>query len=319
MTTQRSLAEIDNEPLRTHRAAVEVEGLSMRYGDKLILDELKFRIPTGQIVAILGPNGAGKSTIIEILEGFRRPSGGRVDVLGSEPFTAPEQWRSRVGVVLQSWRDHGKWRVRDFLAYVAAAHHSAGCINTWNIDELLNAVELTDCSGQKIGSLSGGQRRRVDVAAGVIARPELLFLDEPTTGFDPEVRRSFHHLIRTLASTTTIFWATHDLHEAEQMCDRIIILNHGSVIADGSPTELRRQMAADTTVTWRAQDGSPHTKKATDPMALIQELVTGLDTISELEVHRGTLEDAYLSIVSEVRPSLDSPEDRHPTRDEGAE
>lgn len=278
--------------------AIRVDGLRMRYGATDVLDDLRFEIPEGQKVAVLGPNGAGKSTLIEILEGMRRPSGGEVSVLGHRPDTAPEQWRSRLGVVLQAWRDHGTWRVSDFLRYVSAAHRSAGVTDTWPVPDLLAAVELENHAGQKIRSLSGGQRRRVDVAAALISRPELLFLDEPTTGFDPEIRQSFYELIQGLAQSTTIIWATHNLHEAEAMCERIIILNHGQVVADGSPAELRSTLASTSTVSWMSPQG-PQRRTVNDSDALVRDLVTGAEPAWNLEVHRGTLEQVYLSIVRE--------------------
>jgi ABC-2 type transport system ATP-binding protein len=270
----------------------------MRYGTTDVLDDVGFEIPAGQKVAVLGPNGAGKSTLIEILEGLRRPSGGEVSVLGQNPGNAPEQWRSRLGVVLQAWRDHGQWKVGDFLRYISAAHQAAGVNNLWPVTELLQAVELDDRAGQQIRSLSGGQRRRVDVAAALISRPELLFLDEPTTGFDPEIRQSFYELIHSLARSTTIIWATHNLHEAEEMCERIIILNHGQVVADGSPTELRASLASTSTVSWMSPQG-PQRRTVADSDSLVRELVTGPDRAWNLEVRRGTLEQVYLSIVRE--------------------
>ncbi|ORM37897.1 ABC transporter ATP-binding protein [Williamsia sp. 1135] len=286
------------DSVATDSAAIRVDGLRMRYGTTDVLDDLTFDIPAGQKVAVLGPNGAGKSTLIEILEGMRRPSGGQVSVLGHQPDSAPEQWRSRLGVVLQAWRDHGTWKVADFLRYVSAAHRAAGVTDLWPVPELLAAVELDDRAGQQIRSLSGGQRRRVDVAAALISRPELLFLDEPTTGFDPEIRQSFYELIHNLAQSTTIIWATHNLHEAEEMCERIIILNGGQVVADGSPTELRSTLASTSTVTWMSPHG-PQRRTVADSDALIRDLVTGSEHVWDMDVRRGNLEQVYLSIVRE--------------------
>lgn len=280
-------------------SVVGVDGVTMRYGTRTVLDQVSFDIAAGQRVAVLGPNGAGKSTLIEILEGLRRPGAGTVEVLGENPTTAPERWRSRIGVVLQAWRDHGTWTVTDFLAYITAAHRAAGVEDVWSADELLEAVELGSHSRQRLSSLSGGQRRRVDVAAALISRPELLFLDEPTTGFDPEVRQAFYSLVRNLAGGTTIIWATHNLHEAEEMCDRIIILNRGRIVADGTPAELQARLILSSTVTWMTSEG-PHTREVQDSDGLVRAVVNGPEPFWDLEVRRGSLEQAYLAIVDET-------------------
>ncbi|CAD5990959.1 ABC transporter ATP-binding protein [Agreia sp. COWG] len=286
--------------LSTSRPVIQASALSMKYGDNLVLHELDFVIAAGSNVAVLGPNGAGKSTMIEILEGFRRPSAGSVEVLGGVPSEASEEWKSRVGVVLQAWRDHGSWRVIDFLRYVTAAHRSVGRTDLWEVTELLALVGLQEHSTKRIRSLSGGQRRRVDVAASLIARPQLLFLDEPTTGFDPEAKRSFHELMRGLAGLTTILWATHDLTEAEDMCDRILILHRGKIVADGTPEELRSKMASDTTVSWRDQDGR-HKARVEDPRPLLTRLMGDSTYVDEIEVHKGSLEEAYMVIVGDAK------------------
>jgi ABC-2 type transport system ATP-binding protein len=189
-------------------AVVDVEGLRMRYGSADVLHEVTFQVRRGEVLALLGPNGAGKTTTIEILEGFRLRSAGRVEVLGSDPARGDEEWRARVGVVLQSWRDHGKWRVRELLAH-QASFYACNARRPWNADELIEAVALTEHADKKVRTLSGGQRRRVDVAIGIVGRPVVLFLDEPATGFDPQARREFHELLRGL--DTTILLTTHDL------------------------------------------------------------------------------------------------------------
>jgi len=167
---------------------LDVDGLRMRYGTHDVLHDVTFHARQGEVLALLGPNGAGKTTTIEILEGFRMRSAGRVAVLGADPAHGDEHWRARLGIVLQSWRDHGKWRVRELLAHLGSYYvpYSTDLIRRpWDIDELLAAVGLTAHAGTKIKMLSGGQRRRLDVAIGLVGRPELLFLDEPTAGFDP--------------------------------------------------------------------------------------------------------------------------------------
>jgi ABC-2 type transport system ATP-binding protein len=201
---------------------LSVDELRMRYGTTDVLHGVTFQVRRGEVVALLGPNGAGKTTTVEILEGFRMRSAGRVEVLGTDPARGSEQWRARVGIVLQSWRDHGRWRVRELLAHLGSYY---ACYSTelierpWDADELVAAVGLANCAGKKVKTLSGGQRRRLDVALGLVGRPELLFLDEPTAGFDPQARREFHDLLLRLTEQdrTTILLTTHDLGEAEKM------------------------------------------------------------------------------------------------------
>jgi len=187
-------------------AVIDVRDLRMRYGTKDVLAGVSFAAHRGEVVALLGPNGAGKTTTIEILEGFRMRSAGEVRVLGVDPAAGNERWRARIGVVLQSWRDHGKWRVRELLRHLGAyyAPYSTPAIRRpWPVDDLLDAVGLTEHAGQRVARLSGGQRRRLDVAIGIVGRPELLFLDEPTVGFDPAARREFHDLVHRLTDVTT--------------------------------------------------------------------------------------------------------------------
>ncbi|WBB61576.1 ABC transporter ATP-binding protein [Streptomyces sp. WMMC500] len=278
-------------------AAVTVAGLRMRYGPTDVLHGVDLRIPYGETVALLGPNGAGKTTTIEILEGFRARSAGEVAVLGTDPAHGDEHWRARVGVVLQSWRDHGKWRVRELLAHLAS-HYACLGRTPWDAGELADAVGLGDRGAQKIRTLSGGQRRRLDVAIGIVGRPDLLFLDEPTTGFDPEARRGFHRLVRDLgAAGTTVLVTTHDLHEAERLADRIVILDAGRVIADGTPAELARRIAGADRVRWRHR-GRTRVHATDDSTAFVRGLFErhGAE-IAELEVRRASLEQTYLALV----------------------
>ena len=172
---------------------VRVRDLRMRYGDNDVLTGVDFDVAAGQVVCLLGPNGAGKTTTIEILEGFRIRSAGEVTVLGQDPAHADEDWRARTGVVLQSWRDHPRWTPRKLLTQLGgyfAPYSTPERRRPHDIDLLLETVGLTDLADRKIATLSGGQRRRLDVAVGIVGRPELLFLDEPTAGFDPQARRS---------------------------------------------------------------------------------------------------------------------------------
>ena len=172
---------------------IAVEDLRMRYGQLDVLEGISFTARRGEVLVMLGPNGAGKSTTIEILEGFRRRSAGEVRVLGLDPEHGDEAWRARLGVVLQSWRDHGRWKVRQLLGYLGAyyaPYSTPERPRPVDVDELLAMVGLTDLAGAKISTLSGGQRRRLDVAIGIVGRPDLLFLDEPTVGFDPQAGAS---------------------------------------------------------------------------------------------------------------------------------
>jgi ABC-2 type transport system ATP-binding protein len=269
-----------------------VDGLRMRYGTTDVLHDVNFQARQGEVLCLLGPNGAGKTTTIEILEGFRMRSGGRVEVLGTDPAHGDERWRARLGVVLQSWRDHGKWRVRELLA-----HQSAHYTTPWDVDELLAAVGLVELADRKLRMLSGGQRRRLDVAIGLVGRPELLFLDEPTAGLDPVARREFHDLVGGLAGETTVLLTTHDLHEAEKLADRIVVLDQGRIVADGTAAELAREIAGEDEVRWKC-DGQRFVRKTAESTPFVRGLFGQYgDAIEELEVRRASLEDTYLTLV----------------------
>ncbi|MGA9872001.1 MAG: ABC transporter ATP-binding protein [Rhodococcus sp. (in: high G+C Gram-positive bacteria)] len=274
----------------------------MRYGTKDVLTGVTFQARQGEVLVMLGPNGAGKSTTLEILEGFRMRSAGHVRVLGTDPADGDEAWRARLGVVLQSWRDHGKWRVHELLGYLGSfygPYGSAAVDRPWPVDDLLEVVGLTEHAGSRIRSLSGGQRRRMDVAIGIVGRPELLFLDEPTAGFDPDARREFHDLVHRLADLegTTIMVTTHDLDEAEKLADRTIILAGGRIIADGSPEQLARSVPAGSEVRWSI-DGqrSVHTTAAS--AEFVHDLYAQYgNRVADLEVRRASLEDTYMRLV----------------------
>ena len=283
---------------------LDVRDLRMRYGSTDVLTGVTFTARRGEVLVLLGPNGAGKTTTIEILEGFRMRSAGEVSVLGVDPARGDERWRARLGVVLQSWRDHGKWRVRELLAHLGSyyAPFSTPTIRRpWDPDELIEAVGLTAHTRKKISQLSGGQRRRLDVAIGIVGRPELLFLDEPTAGFDPQARREFHDLIHQLTDTldTTVLLTTHDLDEAEKLADRILILAGGSIIAAGSADELSRRISANAEVRW-TQDGQRFVHSTPDATAFVRQLLTQHgEAVADLEVRRASLEDTYIALVHE--------------------
>jgi ABC-2 type transport system ATP-binding protein len=282
-----------------------VRELRMRYGKTDVLNGVSFAARRGEVLALLGPNGAGKTTTIEILEGFRIRSAGEVRVLGVDPAHGGEAWRARTGIVLQSWRDHGKWQVRELLAQLGryyAPYSTAGVTRPWDVDDLLEAVGLTPHARKRVSTLSGGQRRRLDVAIGIVGRPELLFLDEPTAGFDPEARRDFHDLVRGLADReeTTILLTTHDLDEAERLADRILILAGGTIIADGSAEELARALPGQSEVRWTL-DGQRFVRSPDNPTAFVRELFQQYgESVEDLEVRRASLEDTYLALVRQA-------------------
>jgi ABC-2 type transport system ATP-binding protein len=285
--------------IATDELVLDVEGLRMRYGTTDVLHDVTFQARRGEVVALLGPNGAGKTSTIEILEGFRMRSAGRVAVLGADPADAGEEWRARVGIVLQSWRDHGRWRVRELLAHLGSYY--AAYRRPWDAGELIAAVGLEEHAGQEIRTLSGGQRRRLDVAVGLVGRPELLFLDEPTAGFDPEARRAFHDLVRgfTARHDTTILLTTHDLDEAEKLAGRILVLSAGRIIADGTLEDLARRMASEDEVRW-THEGQRFVRLTCDSTKFVFDLFERYgETIADLEVRRASLEEAYLTLVRE--------------------
>ena len=284
--------------------AAEVRNLRMLYGAKEVLSGVDFSLRTGEVVAMLGPNGAGKTTTIEILEGFRMRSAGEVTVLGQDPAHAGEAWRARIGVVLQSWRDHAKWRVRELLRHLGTYYARYGTpeiARPWDTDELLDVVGLSAQAHARIGNLSGGQRRRLDVAIGIVGRPELLFLDEPTAGFDPAARREFHELVHRLTDLerATVLLTTHDLAEAEKLADRVIILAGGTIIADGSPDELALRLSGNAEVRW-TRDGQRFVHPTDQATTFTRELFRQFgESVEDLEVRRPNLEDTYMALVQE--------------------
>ena len=276
--------------------AVSVRGLLKRYGERTAVDGVDLEIPRGEVFALLGPNGAGKTTTVEILEGYRSRDAGEVSVLGVDPADATPQWRARVGIVLQSVTDLSE------LTVAETVRHFAGYYPTpRDPDEVIATVGLTDSATQRTRLLSGGQRRRLDVALGILGRPELLFLDEPTVGFDPSARREFHDLVHRLTDVddTTILLTTHDLDEAEKLADRIVILAGGRIIADGSADALTRRVSGESEVRW-TRDGERYVHSAGDATRFVQELFRQYgDAIGELEVRRASLEDTYMALVRE--------------------
>lgn len=278
-------------------AAISVRDLRKSYGQFEALRGVDFDIEAGETFALLGPNGAGKSTTIEILEGYRDRSSGTATVLGVDPHHGRLDWKARLGIVLQSSGEAGNVSVREQLAYFARLYP-----HPRDVDEVIAAVGLTDKARTRIRNLSGGQRRRVDVALGVIGRPELLFLDEPTTGFDPEARRDFWELIRGLKREgTTILLTTHYLDEAAQLSDRVAVIAEGLLVDIGAVDEIGGMDARVPIVRWRDVSGELRSERTDAPAALVARLSSELGgEPRDLEVIRPSLEDIYLDLVREA-------------------
>ncbi|MCT9820831.1 ABC transporter ATP-binding protein [Microbacterium sp. W1N] len=276
--------------------AVQVTDLRKTYGDRTVVDGVSFEIARGETFALLGPNGAGKSTTVEILEGYRRRSGGEVRVLGTDPGAGGRAWRARLGVVLQSTGQSQVYTVREQLTQFAAYYPRPR-----EVDQVIDAVGLGPQAGTRIAKLSGGQQRRVDVALGIIGRPELLFLDEPTTGFDPQARREFWQLIRSLQDEgTTIVLTTHYLDEAAELADRLGVITRGTMRAIGPVAGFGGPDAHTPRVRWR-EDGRLREESTDRPWAFTQALAARLGAEpDELEIRRPTLEEVYLDMVDEA-------------------
>ena len=278
---------------------IEVKGLKKSYGDVHAVRGVDLEIAQGEIFSLLGPNGAGKTTTVEILEGFRTRDAGTVSVLGFDPQSRGHQsreWRNRIGIVLQSSADAG-----DLTVLETIEHFSGYYSNPRKVDEVIYAVGLVEKESALIRTLSGGQRRRLDVALGIVGNPELLFLDEPTTGFDPEARRSFWALIQKLRSDgTTILLTTHYLDEAEALADRVAVINNGVIIEVSTPAELGGRATSQATVSWRDGD-TVKSERSDNPTALVSKLSSHFaGEVPELVVSRPSLEDIYLEMIGET-------------------
>jgi len=275
--------------------AIEVRDLLKHYGDSAAVDGIDLEIRQGEVFALLGPNGAGKSTTVEILEGFRQRTGGDVSVLGHDPAKPTRAWRERIGIMLQTTSDQLALTPREAITHMGRLYSSPR-----DTDELLAAVGLEDKADTKPRTLSGGMRRRLDVALAVVGTPELVFLDEPTTGFDPEARRQFWELIESLREGgTTIVLTTHYLDEAEHLADRIAIIAAGKLAALDTPSGLRAR-ATDSVVTWR-ENGEQRRAVTDSPTATLRSLLSGTDgEVEDLSVTRPTLEDVYFQIIGGV-------------------
>jgi ABC-2 type transport system ATP-binding protein len=278
-------------------AAVRVRGLRKTYGEAAAVDGVDLDIAVGEIFALLGPNGAGKSTTVEILEGLRDRDGGEVAVLGADPAGAGPRWRSRIGVVLQEAKDFPELRVEEAVRQFAAYYprpRDAG--------EVLAEVGLTAQARMLTALLSGGQRRRLDVALGLIGDPELLFLDEPTTGFDPEARRQFWTLLRGLRQRgTTVLLTTHYLDEAEALADRVGVLAGGRLVEVAPPERLGGRHLAEALVCWD-EGGERCEMRTSEPTRFVGELAQLFrGEVPGLAVVQPSLEDVYLRLIGETR------------------
>ncbi|MEU8297870.1 ABC transporter ATP-binding protein [Micromonospora sp. NPDC048909] len=274
--------------------AISVRGLRKAYGDNVAVAGLDLDVRRGEVFALLGPNGAGKTTTVEILEGYRRRDAGEVTVLGSDPAAPAADWRSRVGIVLQGTGEFDELTVAEVVRHFAGFYPDAD-----DPDKVIERVGLAAKARARTHTLSGGQKRRLDVALGIVGRPELLFLDEPTTGFDPEARREFWELIRDLAAAgTTIVLTTHYLDEAEALADRVGVIAGGRLVEVAAPDQLGNRQEALATVSWRTPEGAVQSAQSATPTALVAELAARHGgEVPGLTVTRPTLEDIYLTMI----------------------
>ena len=296
-------------------AAIVVDDLRKTYGDLAAVDGVSFEIATGEVYGLLGHNGAGKSTTVEILEGHRTATSGSATVLGLDPASAGREMRDRIGVVLQSSSVEPQLTVREALRIYGSCYR-----NRRGLDEVIEMVDLGPKADDRIGTLSGGQRRRIDLALGIIGTPEVLFLDEPTTGFDPVARRQSWELIRRLCDGgTTVLLTTHYLDEAEHLADRVGVLANGRLVAEGTPAELMAA-APDATVVFDLPDGYGPGDFLVPPSATIvgrtvtiqteipTAVLAGLTSaavqvgveLENLSVSRASLEDVFIQLGADV-------------------
>ncbi len=269
--------------------------VTKRYGDFTALAGVSIHVDTGECLAILGPNGAGKTTLTEILEGYRQRDGGQASVLGVDPNKPTGAWKAKLGIVLQNATDMADLTVSETIKHFARYYPNPAVP-----DQVMAAVGLTEKANSRNGKLSGGQRRRLDVALGIIGNPEVLFLDEPTTGFDPEARREFWVLIDRLKSNgTTILLTTHYLDEAQYLADRVAVIARGRIVAQGAPDSIGNR--GDAIVTW-TEAGREQAQSTTTPTAFVEELSSRFaGEIPHLAIRRASLEDAYLELIAQDR------------------
>jgi ABC-2 type transport system ATP-binding protein len=282
----------------TADVAIEVEDLSKQYGAHRAVRGITFSVRRGEVFGLLGPNGAGKTTTVEILEGYRSRSGGRVSVLGMDPDPRPTALRERIGIVLQSSGLYRHLTVREAVSHWAGLYRSPR-----DVDETIALSGLEAIAEQRTRTLSGGQQRRLDFALALVGDPELVFLDEPTTGFDPAARRQAWDTVRSLQDLgKTVLLTTHYLDEAQALADRVAIIKDGAILVEGAPGELgaanRRCRVA-----WREPDGTPQERETQDPTPLLHELTAAAlargGRVEELSVTQPSLEDVYLELTAD--------------------
>ena len=279
-------------------AAIRVHDLRKSYGSHEALRGVDFEIGEGEVFGLLGPNGAGKTTTVEILEGYRRRDGGEVEVLGSDPERPRRDFRERIGVVLQQsqlWPSLTVGEIhRIFAGYYARAR---------DVDEVIDLVGLAEKRDAQVKTLSGGLKRRLDLGIALVGDPDLVFLDEPTTGFDPAARRAAWEMIRSLRSLgKTVLLTTHYLDEAEQLADRVAVLRDGRIVREGTPAELTGGPLNEVEIRYR-RNGEEHVLRTDEPTRVLHELTgdalaAGVE-LEGLAVRRPTLEDVYLSLTAE--------------------
>ena len=295
--------------------AITVRGLRKSYGSNEAVRGIDFEVAPGEVFGFLGPNGAGKTTTVEILEGYRERTGGDVTVLGIDPGQPTREWRTRIGLVLQECELNPLLTVAETMHLYASFFPKAR-----PVDETLELVGLGEKRGARVGSLSGGQQRRLDVGVGIIGNPELLFLDEPTTGFDPSARRGAWNMIEGLKELgTTIVLTTHYMEEAQHLADRVVIMREGGIVAQGAPETLGDQLGRETLIRFRTYDGiadrvsaavgskatvmgNEATIASTNPQRDLYRLLQWAEgegiTLPDLEVRRPSLEDVFLEVTS---------------------
>lgn len=297
---------------------LEVENLRKNYGSTEVLKGVDLHLDEGEILAFLGSNGAGKTTTIEILEGFRDRTSGTVTVLGQDPATAPLSWRERIGIVLQETEPVAELTARESVLMQAGYY-----TNPRDVDDVLTIVGLTDSAGQRTRKLSGGQRRRLDLAMALVGDPELVFLDEPTTGFDPAARREAWGMIESLRKLGhSVLLTTHYMDEAQVLADRIVVIDDGLVVANGTADELAGQVKAKTRIAWELTAGPAgppgldwqpqgnraviHTDDVVETLhALTAWAINSNIELPELEVVRPNLEDTYLELIRRTAESVE--------------
>ena len=280
--------------------AILVRDLHKSYGNVHAVRGIDFEVARGEVFGLLGPNGAGKTTSVEVLEGYRERTSGIVSVLGHDPGSRPRALRERVGIVLQSSGTYRHVTVRELVAHWAGFYRAPR-----DVDEVIALAGLGECEDLRARKLSGGQTRRLDFALALVGDPELIFLDEPTTGFDPAARRAAWETIRALADLgKTVLLTTHYLDEAQALCDRVAIVKNGRILAVGAPAQLGVGASSRYRVSWRDDSGELVSRETDDPTALLHQLTSAALArgvgLQDLSVTRPSLEDVYLELTGDA-------------------